>query len=600
MTNFKDAYIVDESSGLSADVIAVNGHNGVVSMTPGHVSTDNSTSTPLGVGGVFTGDWEDITNVGVISLSVYSDVASATDGLNIQFSSDGVNVDIDSDKFTVPADGGCTKSFQAAAKYYRIVYTNGGTGQTDFRLQSVHKPYYVKPSSHRIADGVSSQDDAELVKAVLTGKKPDGEFINYNASRNGNLRVALEEYGDTAAIDPFGRSRVSEPYSIFDCKLLHDDAPLSWDEETAGSATTSHSTTNAAVTMSVTSSATDYAIRQTKRHFNYQPGKGQLIFITYYGTQQTGVTKRIGLFSGDTSTTTTAQNGVFLSVEESDVTCNIAKNGTVTETVSQASWNKDTLDGSGDANNPSGIELDTDAPQILFIDYEWLGVGRVRMGFVIGGLIYVVHDFNHSNNSTFNSVYMSTPNLPLRYDIQADGSGAGGSLEQICCSVISEGGREDNGTIRYASTGGTHVDANTENTIYAIMGIRLKATALDTTIKLIETSISETTGDKYYEWIVLLNPTVADTFTYSDQTNSSVQIATGATANTVTGGTAIGGGMSSSGDKGGGNITTPLENALLLGSTIDGTPDEIVLCIRPVGGSTNIDIEASLSWRELA
>ena len=83
-----------------------------------------------------------------------------------------------------------------------------------------------------------------------------------------------------------------------------------------------------------------------------------------------------------------------------------------------------------------------------------------------------------------------------------------------------------------------------------------------------------------------------------DETNSAVQIATGATANTVTGGTSIAGGYSQSGVKGGA-IGSEIENALRLGVAIDGTTlDEIVLCVRPVAGSTNIDIEGSLEWRE--
>ena len=54
----------------------------------GFISTDNTTSTPLGIGGVFTGTWEDITNIAMIYVSMTADQASATDGLTIQFSPD--------------------------------------------------------------------------------------------------------------------------------------------------------------------------------------------------------------------------------------------------------------------------------------------------------------------------------------------------------------------------------------------------------------------------------------------------------------------------------------------------------------------------------
>lgn len=54
---------------------------------------------------------------------------------------------------------------------------------------------------------------------------------------------------------------------------------------------------------------------------------------------------------------------------------------------------------------------------------------------------------------------------------------------------------------------------------------------------------------------------------------------------------------SGSGTSSGAEIAAQLENALYLGATIDGTVDEIVLCIRPL--SANADIQASITWREV-
>ena len=189
--------IKDPDTGLEANVIVCDGHNALVSLAPGHVSTVNSTSTTLNSGATFTGTYEDVTNFGVIVVTLKASHASATDGLEIQFSSDGVNVD-SQDNFTIAANTGKTFSFQTATKFYRIVYTNGGTNQTFFRLQTVLKPYYVKPSSHRVDDNISGQDDAELIKAVITGKNPGGTFVNITTTTAGNLKFSLEEYDDAA------------------------------------------------------------------------------------------------------------------------------------------------------------------------------------------------------------------------------------------------------------------------------------------------------------------------------------------------------------------------------------------------------------------
>jgi hypothetical protein len=172
--------------GTPSDVIPTNGLNGLVTMTPGHISTDNSSTTPLLADGVFTGEWENITNFGVIVVSSTSNVASATDGLMLEFSTDGTVAGIISvDDYTLSAGAKKTFSFQAAAQFFRVVYTNGGAPQSTFNLQTILKPYYVKPSSHRIQDNIVDDDDAELTKSVLTGASSiDNIFENITTYRN--------------------------------------------------------------------------------------------------------------------------------------------------------------------------------------------------------------------------------------------------------------------------------------------------------------------------------------------------------------------------------------------------------------------------------
>jgi len=552
------------------------------------ISTANSTTATLDADGVYTGTAEELTDYAGAIVTIYSDQASATDGLEIQWSPDGTNWD-GADAFTVPAATQKTFSFQPVAKYLRVQYTNGGTTQAVFRLQTQLKATNFKASSHRIQDPISTDDDAELVKAVITGADEDGTFQNFSATPNGNFKVAVNEYGDTPSIDPFDRLRVSNPFTLFDSKQLYDKQPLFWDEALGGSATSAHNKTNACTEMAVTASAGDYVIRQTKQRFNYQPGKGQLILMTFQGEQTEGLTKRVGAFRVAATNDLTPVDGIYLELD-GDVSWNIAKTSNTAETVTQANWNVDPLDGTG----PSGVDLDFSAAQIAIIDYEWLGVGRVRVGFVVDGIIRYCHYFNHANQG-FASVYMSTPNLPLCYTLTTDGTAAG-TLDHICSSVMSEGGVEETGVLRSASTGTTHVDANTADTTYAIVGIRLKSTHLDLTVlpQFVDV-LSET--DTAFRWSLRLNPTVAGTFAYGDITNSGIQYATGATANTVTGGIEIDGGFASATFRGGGSGGRKLETSLRMGSTIGGTVDTLVLCATPLSASA--DIQGSITWREL-
>lgn len=147
----------------------------------GVISTGNSTAFTLDPAGVFVGDAEDVTDFGTIEISVYSNVASATDGLCIQFSSDGTNWD-HSDDYTVPAATGKNYSVQRVAQFFRIVYTNGGTIQNEFRLQTIFNQFYIKPSSHRLSDVITGDDDATLNTSVIkiTGSDPE-TFHNVDA-----------------------------------------------------------------------------------------------------------------------------------------------------------------------------------------------------------------------------------------------------------------------------------------------------------------------------------------------------------------------------------------------------------------------------------
>lgn len=595
--------IITDANGVQRTIqlVGLIGEDGNIVETPngniaidvqenGSIDSNNSTNTPLGIDGVFTGESTEVKDYGIIYVSTMSDVASATNGLIIQQSSDGINWD-HTDEYTINASSAKTFSFQAALQYFRIVYTNGSTAQTYFRLQVILKKTNGKSSSHRIQDAIVDDDDAELVKSISTGKNPNGEFVNGQFTRNGNYRVSIDEYGDTPSIDSFDRLRVSNPYTIFDSKQLHDKQPLFWDEVTNGSASSTHNSINACVEMNVTANSDDYIVRQTKQRFNYQPGKGQLILLTFHALNVSGLIKRIGICESDTVSPTTIKNGVFFE-SNTVLSWNIAKNGTTTETVIQANWNNDTLDGSGDENNPSGVTLNLDSAQILIIDYEWLGVGRVRVGFVINGIIRYVHYFNHANDSSFSSVYMSTPNLPLRYSVETDGTN-GGQLDHICSTVISEGGLDKTGVLRSIDTGTTHVDCNVDTT-YAILGIKLKDSYSDITVIPESFSIINENNDDF-RWSICVNPTIAGTFTYNDLTNSATQWARGSATNTISSeGLVIASGYASIDTL---SAEQQLKTALTIGSLIDGTKDELVLTCTPL--SAGADIQAALTFREL-
>lgn len=125
------------------------------------ISVSNSSSATLTSGSVFTGISEDVSNFSEMRITVFSDVASATDGLSVQQSSNGTNWDI-TDVYTVSlsaAGAGKTYVVPRSAKFFRIVYTNGGTNQTTFRLQTILNRTATAPSSQRASDAYTNETD---------------------------------------------------------------------------------------------------------------------------------------------------------------------------------------------------------------------------------------------------------------------------------------------------------------------------------------------------------------------------------------------------------------------------------------------------------
>lgn len=142
------------------------------------VSTLNSTTTPLLANGVFLGSFEDILGYTNIALTLFSSHDSATDGFVLEYSTDGVNIDAIDSYSIFGGSVGTQFSIGVTARYFRIRYTNGAIAQSTFRLQCVYHISAPKPSSIRIEDAITGQNDAELQKAVITGKTPDGIYTN--------------------------------------------------------------------------------------------------------------------------------------------------------------------------------------------------------------------------------------------------------------------------------------------------------------------------------------------------------------------------------------------------------------------------------------
>lgn len=393
-------------------------------------------------------------------------------------------------------------------------------------------------------------------------------------------------------VDAFGRVRVSQPYTLFDSQNRYA-ADNQFEVSTTGTGTSSFLSNEATVQLEVTGAGVGSVIRQTYRSFPYQPGKGLLILTTFVMDSSTSanLTQQVGYYN--------TQNGVFFKRTGSTNSFVLRSNSTPTpgtpsdtRIVNQSSWNGDKLDGTGD----SGFTLDTTKAQILWMDFEWLGVGSIRCGFIIDGQYIVCHTFTNANE--ISSVYMTTAILPLRYEIVTTTAAVAASMKTICCSVVSEGGFEQTSIDHVARR--TTVLGTIGTTFLPVVSIRLASGRTGAVVIPNRVQILPTTSQNY-EIALVKNPTLTGaTWASTVPSNSNVEFDVAATA--MTGGTIAQTDFLAS-NTAGGTGSTSFANAynfdLQLGATIAGVSDIYTVGIRTVSGATTGDAVGSLSFFDL-
>jgi len=386
-------------------------------------------------------------------------------------------------------------------------------------------------------------------------------------------------------VDAFGRVRVSEPYTLFDSQNRYT-VDAQYDTAVTGTGTTAYQVNESALNMSVTAGGVGSVVRQTYRSFPYQPGKGLLILATFCmdGSMSLNLTQRVGYFN--------EQNGVFF--QRIDGINSFVLRSYVTGAVSdarsipQSLWNGDKLDGTG----ASGYTLDSDKSQILWMDFEWLGVGSVRCGFIINGEYIICHTFNNANDIT--ATYMTTAILPVRYEITST-SAVAATLKQICSSVMSEGGYNAQ-SANYTASRSTE-RSTFSTTFIPLISIRL-ATGRSGAVVLVTNAQAFPTVTQNYEVVILKNATLTGA-SWAATVSTNVQFDETSTA--LTGGVVVDQEYisSTSQNKSAARVDVGYNWDLQLGATIAGVSDVYTLAIRTLNATPSGDAWGAISFFDL-
>lgn len=386
----------------------------------------------------------------------------------------------------------------------------------------------------------------------------------------------LQQGPDSGALDAFGRQRFSQPFTLFDSMLRYSKRTDLWDEAVAGGGTTNFLTNESSLELKTTVASGDTVLRRSLKHFPYQPGKSLLIMASFVGNAPiVGLVQEVGYFDDDNGIILRANGTTLQFVVRSSATGTIQEN-----VVSQTAWNIDAF-----------ATLDFTKANIFVADLEWLGVGRVRCGFVIDGEIRYCHEFNHSNS--IDKVYMTSAILPMSYRLYNSSAIASPAvLKQICTSVVSEGGYQPTGPIYITGRGASNFASISSETMVA--AIRMASGRTDNVI--IPAQIDASLGgnpaaNTVAQWRLRLNPTVSGTWLSADNGRENVQVMS---SGTFSGGTIIGAGLVASRS----SIEFDPESglALSLGQTIAGVSDVIILTLQC---SSSENATGLIGWREV-
>ncbi len=426
-----------------------------------------------------------------------------------------------------------------------------------------------------------SSKNASVVTSIVGADSTGTETNFVSADSSGALFVKLKDVN----YDAFGRVRISNPDTHFETTFSVDKQPLIFSEAVTGSSTVTHDANMSSVVLTTTNTATSSAVFASRMPFKYHPGKSNLLLITgSFIEAKAGTSKYFGQYD--------ANNGYYFLLDGTDLKFGIrsSTSGSVVDTtVARANWNGDKLDGTG----LSGVTLDLTKQQIMFIDYQWLGSGAVRFGFVINGEIIVCHSIFNANS--LSTPYSKTATLPIRVECISTSANAATSLRFTCTSLMSEGGTfPDFGNLISVNNGSTPITFAGAGTTLPLIAVRLRSGVTNAVLEPVEFSAFGNSADDFLVSIVK-NPTLT----------GGTWISTGDVSEYNRSATAVSGGTILYSVYVRGNTTNQAIISDILemtfsssvGYTVSGTPD--ILAITATNITANATLFSALTCREV-
>ena len=202
-------------------------------------------------------------------------------------------------------------------------------------------------------------------------------------------------------------------------------------------------------------------VRTTNRYHYYLPGTSNFINMTIAcgDTGKPNNIRRWGAFDDN--------DGMFFELNGNtlNVVLRSSISGEVVDNrVAQSEWNSDRADGTGVSKHVFNVTN----INVYWMDYQWLGAGRVRFGiFEPNGARLVLHEFQNAGLNTL--PYMRSGTLPLRTEnINVGTVGSTSELRECCMAVYAEGNINDYTYWRFSDMEAEGVSVTTNTHLFSV------------------------------------------------------------------------------------------------------------------------------------
>lgn len=285
-------------------------------------------------------------------------------------------------------------------------------------------------------------DDVQVQVMHIADHMDHSSFLSVDNRGSAAVRFAEGQ----PVMSGFGNLKVAQERVLGVYESSLDSYASLFSEFAAGTSSFTYNPVQSSEVLSVGSASGDSVRLTSNRCHYYLPGTSNIYKMTIScgDAGKVGNYRRWGAFDED--------DGVYFELSETTlcVVLRSSVSGAVVETkAAQSTWNGDKLDGTG----LSGITLDVTKINVWWLDFQWLGSGRVRFGvFGPNGERVVAHSFQ--NAGSISLPFMRTGTLPVSVEnTNTAATGSTSELRTVCCGVYAEGQALDDYTFWRYSTG---------------------------------------------------------------------------------------------------------------------------------------------------